>query len=115
MQAAAIGHSGGGAAGQNRRVSRAFLALLYRILVGQAFLPALQRTGLEACPYLCRTRYTNRRNPISRPGRQDCGSIPNLQMRCYGMAKKRRSFGAGRVGRQPAREIRGVLPVQGVI
>ena len=35
--------------------------LLYRTQVGQAFLPALQRTGLEACPYLSRTRYTNRR------------------------------------------------------
>src|SRR3990172_7485901 len=41
--------------------TRAILVLLYRSQVGQAFLPALQRTGLEACPYLSRTRYTNRR------------------------------------------------------
>ena len=38
---------------------RPFLVLLYRGQVGQAFLPAPQRTGLEACPYLCRTRYTD--------------------------------------------------------
>ena len=44
---------------------RAFLLLLYAAQVGQAFLPAPQRTGLEACPYLCRMRYTNWRNALS--------------------------------------------------
>ena len=37
---------------------RAFLVLVYATQVGQAFLPATQRTGLEACPYLYRMRYT---------------------------------------------------------
>ena len=37
---------------------RAFFVLLYGTQVGQAFLPAPQRTGLEACPYLYRMRYT---------------------------------------------------------
>ena len=32
-----------------------------RAQVGQAFLPATQRTGREACPYFHRTRYTHRR------------------------------------------------------
>ena len=49
--------------------SRAFLLLLYAAQVGQAFLPAPQRTGLEACPYLCWTRYTDWRNALA-PGQQ---------------------------------------------
>ena len=47
-------------------ITRAFLLLLYAAQVGQAFLPAPQRTGLEACPYLCRTRYTNWRNALAK-------------------------------------------------
>ena len=47
-------------------VSKSFLLLLYAAQVGRAFLPAPQRTGLEACPYLCRTRYTDWRNALSR-------------------------------------------------
>ena len=45
----------------------AFLLLLYAAQVGQAFLPAPLRTGLEACPYLCRTCYTDWRNALVLP------------------------------------------------
>ncbi len=36
---------------QREKRSSPFSALLYSLQVGQAFLPALERTGLEACPY----------------------------------------------------------------
>ena len=38
--------------------------MLYAAQVGQAFVPAPQRTGLEACLYLSRTRYTKWRNAL---------------------------------------------------
>ena len=49
---------------QGEGLARAFLLLLYAAQVGQAFVPAPQRTGLEACLYLSRTRYTKWRNAL---------------------------------------------------
>ena len=50
--------------GKEKKEPRAFLLLLYSAQVGQAFVPAPQRTGLEACLYLSRTRYTKWRNAL---------------------------------------------------
>ena len=86
--------SGGYGAG-----ARAFLLLLYAAQVGQAFVPAPQRTGLEACLYLSRTRYTKWRNALA--GTLPSGDGKTVAGREGTQQKLRGRFAAIRVRRAP--------------